>query len=725
MKCLIIRLVLLCASLISFSSSLLSQISFADTIRSEHLFQLSLEDLINIPVVSSSKLVQKQIEAPNVVSAISLDVSNYYGFRSINDVLSFKPGFFIAQDYERSTVGFRGMFEGWNNNHLLMLIDGIPFNDNLYGTAYTWDITPLNFTNSLEVIFGPSSALYGTNAMNGVVSLNTLNAKDIDGIGRANLRLGSHNYEHYDILTGVENDVFGLVAAFSGMSTSGNEYYSFDASGDKDENGNFKRFKTNDSRSNSYFFAKFYGKNKYDGLMFQFHQQSWDFETGHGWLYAIPDRPESMKEFRRVFALRYAPTRLGKRFTHEFTSRLQIHGIDWNMRYYNNGAQNGYYPEGVSEYLKTKGKDLFFRAQTSFTEKNHNLIVGFESTAFLYNGDDAHYANIDMNTWATPNEQSHYDLNPWLEYVVDKPVFNIAIYAQYISPKIFDKLQITTSGRFDRMFFKYVDLTAVAKPEKSKSFQMITPRIAVVYSLSNNLVLKAIYGKAFRTPSPTEMFGYNTFTLASNINELKPELVTNFDLSLNWELPQGFSARINSFLVNFENQIAYSVANENLSTNIYSLKTCGLEVAGQYASKAFTAFSNLSYAYRYDEDILDSTIAVSKTKVTWAPSLLAKLGVLYKFNRFSFSTLGYYQNRVYRRDSDKFDEMSTYRSSDYVDGWFSINLKGSYKVTKKSEFSLQVNNLLNSKQYSLKNNQYLFDYRLEGRSITGEYVLRF
>lgn len=725
MKFLIVRLVLLFLILIRSYICLYSQINFTDTIRSEQLYQLSLEDLLNIPVISSSKIEQKQVEAPNVVSAISLDISDYYGFRSINDILSFQPGFFIAQDYERSTVGFRGMFEGWNNNHLLMLIDGIPFNDNLYGTAYTWDVTPLNFINSFEVIFGPSSALYGTNAMNGVVSLNTLNAKDIDGIGRASLSLGGNNYEHYDIITGVENDDFGLVAAFRGMSTSGNEYFSLDASGDTDEFENPKQVKTNDSRGNSYFFTKFYGKNKYEGLMFQFHQQTWDFETGHGWLYVIPDRPESMKEFRRIFALRYAPTRKGKRFLHEFTSRIQIHGIDWNMRFYSNGALNGYYPYGVSEYLRTKGKDLFFRAQTSFAAKNHSLIVGFESTVFLYNGDDAHYSNIDMNTWAAPNEQSQYDLNPWLEFVEDKPVLNIATYAQYISPKIFDKLQITASGRFDRMFFDYVDLSETNKPLKSKSFQMITPRIAIVYSLSKNLVLKAIYGKAFRTPSPTEMFGYNTFTLASNINELKPELVTNLDLSLDWELTQGFTVRFNSFLVNFENQIAYSVANENLSTNIYSLKTSGVEFGAQYASKSFTAFSNVSFSRRFDEDILDSTIAMSKSRVTWAPSVYAKVGILFKFNRVSLSSLGYYQNRVYRRDSDKFDDMLGYRPLDYVDGWFSINIRGSYKVTQKSEISLQVNNLLDSKRYSLKNNQYLFDYRLEGRAIIGEYALKF
>ena len=724
MKCLSLKSIVFCLTLICLANRSLAQFN-TDTMSSARIFQLSLEELINIPVYSSSKLEQKQSEASNVVSVISNDILMRMGLQSVNDILSFQPGYFITQDYERRTVGFRGMFEGWNNNHILMLVDGIPFNDNLYGTAYTWDITPMNFLNSLEVIFGPGGALYGSNAMSGVVSLNTLKVSNINGVGRANLRFGSHGYQYYDIVTGVENDDFGVIASYAGMSTNGNEYFSYDASGRVDDYGNSLRFKTHDARVSSYFFTKFYGKRKYDGLMFQFHQQNWDFQTGHGWLFNIPDRPENMKEFRRIFALRYAPLRLGKKFKYEFTSRFQVHGIDWNMRYYSNGALDGYYPDGVSEYLNTQAKDLFVRAQVNYSENSNSIILGAESSTFFYNGDNSHYANIDMNTWSSPDDLTYHRLNPWLEFVVDKPVFNVAVYAQYLSPKFFNRLQVTLSGRYDRMFFDYNDLSIPSHPLKSKNFHMFTPRVALVYSVSEKLVLKAIYGKAFRTPSPTEMFGYNTYTLASNIDGLKPELLTNYDLGFMWEPLLGFNLRLNGFMMNFENQIAYSVANKNLSTNIYSLKTCGVEFAAQYAQKNFTGFTNFSYSRRFDEEILDSTVALSKSKVTWAPSLLIKLGAMYKFNRVCLSALGYYQNRAYRRESDQFDGMSNYRPADYVDGWFTMNARGAYRITRKSEFSISVRNVFNSERYIPKNNQYPFDYQMDGRTIIGEYVLRF
>lgn len=679
---------------------------------------------MNIPIVSSSKIQQKQSEAPSIVNVVSLDIFRNYDWHCVNDVLVSQPGFFQSHDYERQTVGFRGMFEGWNNNHLLMLIDGIPFNDNLYGTAYTWDITPMNFVNSLEIVFGPGGALYGSNAMNGVITMNTLSANDLKGVGNARLGIGSNNCQYYDIVTGVENNDFGIIASFSHFSTDGNEYMSYDASGRVDGVGNPVKLEVNDNRDNSYFFTKVYGKNFYDGLMFQYHEQRWDFQTGHGWLFVIPDRPEDMKEYRRIFALRYAPARLDKLFGYEFTSRFQIHGIDWDMRYYQNGALNGTYPNGVSEYLNTNAKDLFFRAQVNYRQSNHNVIWGIENSTFFYNGDKIHSSNVNLNYRGDNSSNDYYRLNPWLEYVYEKPVYNIASYLQYISPRLFDRLQITLSGRFDRMFFDYKD-TMMVNSNKSKHFQMFTPRVAMVYSFNNQLLVKAIYGMAFRTPSPTEMFGLNTYTLASNIDELKPEIVTNVDVGVVWEPKPGLNMRVNSFLVNFQNQIAYSVANKNLSTNVYTLKTAGIEFSAQYATQSFSGFANMSYCKRIDESVLDSTISENGSRITWAPSMLIKAGVLYRYNRLSVSSLFYYQNKSYRRNSDKFDGMEKFRPCNYVDGWFTVDLKGTFRFTNKSEIGISIKNVLNAERYFVKNNQYMFDYQLDGRTIAGEYIVKF
>jgi outer membrane receptor protein involved in Fe transport len=689
------------------------------------LLELSLEELLNVSVLSASKVLQKQSEAPNIISTVSKELRNSYDWLSINEVLSYHPGYFISNDYERRTLGFRGMFEGWNNNHILMMVDGIPFNDNLYGTAYTWDITPLNFTNSMEVIFGPGGALYGSNAMNGVITLNTLNANDLNGIGTAKLRLGTQNYRHFDMVTGAENDNYGMVLSISHTGTDGNEYMTYDASERTNNDGLPAIFKTNDSRESSYLFAKLYGKNKFKGLMFQYHEQHWDFQTGHGWLFVVPDRPENMREYRRIFALKYSNDDVKNNFGYEFTSRFQTHGVDWNMRFFNDGGLEGYYPDGVSEYLNTSARDLFVRAQGRYSSNNHILILGIENTTFLYSGDKAHYANIEMNTWADPTTQTYYELNPWLEFVHNKPIYNVAGYAQYITPKLFDKLQLTISGRFDRMFFDYTDLESAGSPVLSKSFQMFTPRIAAVFSATKSISVKAIFGQAFRTPTPTEMFGYNTYTLASNINELEPEVVTNFDLGVIWDASSFLNFRINGFWVNFENQIAYSVANANLSTNIYSLSTAGIELVGQYATRSFAGFANLTLSKRLNEVIEDETISVNKDKITWAPSTMIKFGGRYNLNRFSFSALGNYQGKMERRESDKVDGMSDYRPQDYVKGWFTADCKVSYSISQNTQISLVAKNALNQERYFIKNNAYLFDYKLEGRQVIGEVTLRF
>jgi len=694
----------------------------ADTLSIDDYYSMSIEELMNIDVVSASKVKQKQSDAPNIITVVPQNKINQYGWLSINDILYSQPGFQPSYDYERRTVGFRGMSEGWNNNHYLMLVDGIPFNDNLYGTAYTWEITPLIFTNSMEIIRGAGGALYGTSAMNGVITLNTSNAENFDDFGIARFRVETNNSQVYDFAVGNEGDNFGLVLAFNHYETAGNEYNSYDASGREDAFGNLIKYKTFDQRSSSYLFAKVYGKGKLEGLSFQYHEQQWDFKTGHGWLFTIPDEPENMKEYRRIFALKYA-THKDKIFNWEAAAKYQKHGVDWDMRYQYDGQGDNFFPHGLNEYLRTDGEDIWARLQGEFNLKNHIIIAGVEGDIFLYNGDEAHNANYDMNTWLINPDTFNvtYSLDPWFEYVDDKPVKNIAVYAQYMSPKFFDKLQITLSGRYDQMFFEYdSDLENNTEALKNKNFSMFTPRIATVYNLNEDITVKAIFGKAFRTPAPTEMFGSNTYTLASNIEQLEPEESTNFDLGFDWKVNDNINFRLNGFWVNFENIIAYSIANYNLSTNIFSQETAGFETEFQVAFGDFSGFANLTYATRLDETIADSTITESKDKVTWAPPITANIGLLYNHKNFYTSLLFHYQGEVERRNL----ENDIHRSKT-VEAWINIDLKFAYKITQKIEFGLTIKNLTDSERFIIKNYAYPFDYRLEERSILFDLLFRF
>ena len=129
------RLKHLCFILLTFPYLAFAQDESDDI--SDMLELMDLMQLLQTPVTSSSKIEQKTIEAPNVISVVSKEHIKLYGWESLNDILYKQPGFGPAQDYDRHTVSSRGLFEGWNNNHLLFLIDGMPFNDNLYGSAYT------------------------------------------------------------------------------------------------------------------------------------------------------------------------------------------------------------------------------------------------------------------------------------------------------------------------------------------------------------------------------------------------------------------------------------------------------------------------------------------------------------------------------------------------------------------------------------------------------------
>lgn len=684
------------------------------------------DSLEQFKVVSASGFVQKQTEAPANISVLTNEITQKFGWISANDIFYNLPGFAPSQDYDRRTISFRGMYEGWNKNHILTLVDGIPFNDNLYGSSYTWENSPLIFAKSFEIIRGPAGSLYGGNAINGVIASNTLEASDLKGIAYVRFRAGSYNTFITDIITGAENKSAGMIASFTRFSSEGNNYNSYDLSGRRAATGELAPFKVRDEQDNHYFFAKVYGKDKYKGLSLQYHEQHWGFQTGHGWLFSVPDQPEVMNEYRRMVALKYAPRDETKKFNYEASARYQDHGINWNMRFFpdHSAAYGIQFPNGVSEALKTKARDLFIRFRGDYTFNSSRLIFGLEGDYFSYRGDDFHMANMDLNTFTAPDSTNRiYQLNPWLEYILDKPVKNIAAFARYISPRLFDRLQLTLGGRYDNQFFNYNDIYATGRPVQHKSFTLFSPHACLVYN-SGDLTLKAIAGRAFRTPSPTEMFGANTFTLASNINQLEPEIVTNFDLGLDWKLSKSLNLGVNWFLVNFKNQIAYSVANANLSTNIYSLKTTGLEADLRFNMDRFSGFLNYSFSKRLDESITDSTVAVSRKKITWAPANLANLGILYTASRFYASFSMHYQGKVARRPSDIVPAYEKYRP-EAVLAWVNLDCKIAYLFGTFAEFGISARNLSNQEQYLIKNNAAPFDYRREGRRIFADIRIRF
>src|SRR5262249_41574154 len=143
---------------------------------------------------------------------------------SLNDILFKQPGFGPAQDFDRRTVSARGFWESWLNNHLLHLVDGLPMNETAYGSALTSEVTPLFMVKDVEILRGPGSALYGSNATNGVVAVTTLSAEDLKSGGEVHARFGGEGTRLYDWVGGFKTDwLFSAVAGYARYATDGND----------------------------------------------------------------------------------------------------------------------------------------------------------------------------------------------------------------------------------------------------------------------------------------------------------------------------------------------------------------------------------------------------------------------------------------------------------------------------------------------------------------------
>lgn len=200
------------------------------------LTALSLEQLLNLTVVGASKYEQKQSEVAAAVSIITRDEIRAFGWRTLNDALASLPGIHGTYDRQYSYTGMRGFgLPGDYNTRVLVMIDGNRANDSVYDAGPTSRAFPLDMdlVQRIEFIPGPGGAVYGQNAMLGVVNVITRSGADIDAaelaVGAQNpqrLREGRATWGH-KLANGVD-----LVLSASAMRAKGADpFLDFGASG--------------------------------------------------------------------------------------------------------------------------------------------------------------------------------------------------------------------------------------------------------------------------------------------------------------------------------------------------------------------------------------------------------------------------------------------------------------------------------------------------------------
>ncbi len=163
--------------------------------RKRDLTELSIEELGQIEVTIASRREQKLSDTPAAVTVIRGEDLRRTGVTSIAEALRMVPGMDVARYSSNAwAVSSRG-FNGRYANKLQVLLDGRSVYNPLFAGVY-WDEldTNLEDIDRIEVVRGPGGALWGANAVNGVVNIITRKASDTQG---AYVQAGGGSEEQY------------------------------------------------------------------------------------------------------------------------------------------------------------------------------------------------------------------------------------------------------------------------------------------------------------------------------------------------------------------------------------------------------------------------------------------------------------------------------------------------------------------------------------------------
>jgi len=151
------------------------------------LTKLSLGDLTKVQietVYGASKFSQKVTRAPSSVTIVTADEIQKYGYRTLADLLRSVPGFYLSYDRQDTYIGVRGISRPSDYNTLVLtLIDGHRVNENVYDGTYIDGefLLDIDLIDRVEIIRGPGSSLYGTDAFFAVINIITKRGRDVHG----------------------------------------------------------------------------------------------------------------------------------------------------------------------------------------------------------------------------------------------------------------------------------------------------------------------------------------------------------------------------------------------------------------------------------------------------------------------------------------------------------------------------------------------------------------
>ncbi len=543
------------------------------------------EDLI----ITATKHPLTLKKAPAIATVFTgRDVRNM-GARDITDVLKRVPGFGIT----KSRIGYevlevRGI-RGTRNEKVKFLIDGHSMNDN-YSGGYVWNFDNLSVANvkRIEVIRGPGSALYGSNAISGVINVVTKNGADIDGV-ILSVGAGTFDTQRYNLQVGKVLGELDFALMLDYLTTEGDELGvkkdMFGRSGHTDD-----------------FEDKLDGQLKLSYKGFTLNARVVEREKGPyvGTAYVLTD--ENRFDATQYFVdLSYKKDLLDNRLN--VTARTYYDYGKW--KYFWEIFPEGtviplpaplppiVYPDGAIGTPSLKERTLGAELMADYGITDKNLLTVGMLMENRKQFDVKTRSNFDLSAGACPAltpspfpvEYDVTHLCNWNDNI-DRDVW--AFYLQDVWD-VTDTVALTAGIRHD----KYSDVG-----------NSTNPRAAVVWEFKKGWDLKLLYATAFRAPSMLELYNRNNPVELGNRN-LKPEEMETFEISVGNTYKGHTTTRVSAFRNTYSDRIAIVlVSGIGVYTNIGPARVWGIEteIKRRFLKNGSTIYANYTYQDTEDRD---------------------------------------------------------------------------------------------------------------------------
>lgn len=695
-------------------------------------------------VVTATKTEKRVEDAPGSITVISKETMERRNIKTVDKALSELKGVFAKRNKglmdSTSSVRLRG-FNG--DQYTLILLDGQPLNDGYTG-GLEWGMLPVDNIERIEVIRGASSALYGGNAMGGVINIITRTPEKLEISATGGY--GTHNTQRYRFNVGdrfmdkislrigyedestdgyVTTPVLSTISTGTGTVSGGypmNDKYGNPTKwvvGDKGENGAEKssldvKATLDFSDRGNLAFTAISGRHEYD----YGPPNTYMGTFGDNTTYAIAGSDQRAR-FRPNDFISYTGIGRNETDTYALSFKELFGPVQLNAQVGTVRTDDRYTTESggaLLTYYDSPGSLKVTETESWFSEVRADVPLGEYHLLTL--GTSYRTDESDTDDYDVPFYRSYSGKSASTFYSGGKD----RIWAVFVQDewKIAEPLTLYLGGRYDT--WKVSDgASGVPGSETrydSNTDSEFSPKVGLVWKALPDTTLRASIGHAFRPPNLYEL--YRTWvslgtTYQSNPN-LEPETVWTYEAGVDQYF---FDKKTRLSLTGYRNDIDdliyYKIEGSTKTRmNAGEARTYGLEFeVSQQITGWLMAWGN--YTWTQAEITDNPTDPESKDKrITGIPRTMYNIGLEAKHKWFKGSLIGHYFSKIFS-DSDNKDTAEgvygTYEPAFYLDGKITIS------PSKRTEISLSVDNIFDE--------EYFEYYKGDGRTFFCELTIRY